>query len=207
MPNPPPTLDRPQRWDATFDPGMLEANVERLLRTAPFSRMKPGSFPARLSLRDIVKHDTRVRAYRRGEMIVREGDYGTSAFLVLSGVVRVVLGQGLPASVLGRRLSFRKNIFKAVAQLWACQKAPESFSRRDLKKDPGVSAREARGKETGFFSRTFPASSTSTKPPFWKGGSSSAKLPPSAACPAPPPFLPGARKPGCWKFAGRACGT
>ena len=155
MPNPTTSfstaiLDRPQRWDAAFDPEMLDANVDRLLSIAPFSHMKPESFPARLPLRDILKHDTRVHTYRRGEIVMREGDYGTSAFLVLSGVVRVVLGPGLPASVLGRRLSFRKNIFKAVAQLWAYQKAPESFSLRDLKKD--LSARARAGRRSQDFS-------------------------------------------------------
>ena len=147
MPNPPSSFDRPQRWDAALDPEMSDATVDRLLSTAPFSRMKPGSFPARLSLRDILKHDTRVHAYRRGEIVMREGDYGTSAFLVLSGVVRVVLGPELPASVLGRRLFFQKNIFKVVAQLWAFQKEPESFSLRDLRKDLSASARGAEGEE------------------------------------------------------------
>jgi CRP-like cAMP-binding protein len=155
MPNPPPTFDRPQRWDAALDPEMSEAGVDRLLRTAPFSQMKPGGFPAHLSLRDILKHDTRVHTYRRGEIIMREGDYGTSAFLVLSGAVRVVLGPGLSASVLGRRLFFRKNIFKAVAQLWAYQREPESFSLRE----PAA----PRARKSGYFSRTCRASWTNTR--------------------------------------------
>jgi len=156
MPNPPPTFDRPQRWDAALDPEMSEAGVDRLLRTAPFSQMKPGGFPAHLSLRDILKHDTRVHTYRRGEIIMREGDYGTSAFLVLSGAVRVVLGPGLSASVLGRRLFFRKNIFKAVAQLWAYQREPESFSLRELKKDLFASTRGSQGKEVRVFLQDVP---------------------------------------------------
>jgi len=147
MPNPPPTLDRPQRWDAALDPEMLDATVDRLLSTAPFSRMKAGSFPARLSLSGILKHDTRVVTYRRGEIVMREGDYGTSAYLVMSGMVRVVLGAGLPASMLGRRVVSRKSLFKVVAQLWTSHKEPESFSLRELKKDITASARGARGEE------------------------------------------------------------
>src|ERR1041385_4385866 len=112
MPPAPQTLDRPQRWDAAFDPEMSDAAVDRLLRVAPFSKMNPENFPKRASLRDILKHDTRIHTYRRGEIVMREGDYGTSAFLVMSGTVRVVLGPELPASVLGPPVSARKFIFR-----------------------------------------------------------------------------------------------
>jgi Fe-S-cluster-containing dehydrogenase component/CRP-like cAMP-binding protein len=137
------TLERPQRWDAAFDPEMTDANVERLLKTPPFSQMNPENFPKRASLRDILKHDTRVRTFKRGEIIVREGDYGTSAFLVMSGKARVVLGPELPPSVLGRRVSKRKGIFRVMAQLWSSTKEPESISPSQLKQDSRVSARRA----------------------------------------------------------------
>ena len=150
------TFDRPQRWDAAFDPEMKDAAIERLLATAPFSRMKADNFPARLPLRDILKNDTRIHSYRRGELVMREGDYGTSAFLVLSGTVRVVLGPSLPASMLGRRLFFRKNIFKAVAQLWAYHREPESFSVRELQKDLSATARDSQGKEARVFLQDVP---------------------------------------------------
>src|SRR5690349_4566382 len=101
MPAAPTTFDRPQRWDAAFDPEMTDANVDRLLAITPFSKMNPENFPKRASLRDVLKHDTRVRSFRRGEIVVREGDYGTSAFLLMSGTVRVVLGPELPPSLLG----------------------------------------------------------------------------------------------------------
>src|ERR1700733_7632572 len=156
MPNPTPILNRPQRWDAAFDPEMSDANVDRLLSIAPFSKMKGENFPPRLALRDILKHDTPSHTYRRGEIIMREGDYGTSAFLVMSGEVRVVLGPGLPASVLGRRVSSRKNIFKAIAQLWAYHKEPESFSLRDLKKDLSASTRGTQGDEVRVFLQDVP---------------------------------------------------
>src|ERR1043165_800754 len=98
MPAAPQTFDRPQRWDAAFDPEMSDATVDRLLGVAPFSKMNPENFPKRASLRDVLKHDTRLRKFRKGELVVREGDYGTSAFLVLSGTTRVVLGPQLPPS-------------------------------------------------------------------------------------------------------------
>src|SRR5271170_4937441 len=116
MPNPPPILDRPQRWDAAFDPEMSEACVDEILSLPPFSQMNAKNFPASLSLRDILKNDARIHTYQSGEIVLRQGDYGTSAFMVMSGRVRVVLSPELPASVLGRRAPSRKGIFKAIAQ-------------------------------------------------------------------------------------------
>lgn len=155
MPAAPTTLDRPQRWDAAFDPEMMDASVERLLGIPPFSRMKPENFPKRASLRDVLKHDTRIKTFKRGEIIVREGDYGTSAFLVMSGTVRVVLGQDLPPSVLGRRVSKRKNLFRVLAQLWSHTKEPESVSPAQLHQDSRVSARRA-GDEVKIFLQDVP---------------------------------------------------
>ncbi len=155
MPATPTTLDRPQRWDAAFDPEMTNANVERLLALAPFSRMKPENFPKRASLRDILKHDTRIKTFKCGEIIVREGDYGTSAFLVMSGRVRVVLGPELPPSVLGRRVSKRKSLFRVMAQLWSNTKEPESISPSQLKQDSRVTARRA-GDEVKIFLQDVP---------------------------------------------------
>src|SRR5690606_1618574 len=51
-------------------------------------------------------------------VVVREGDYGNSAFLVLDGTVSVVLAPGLPASMLGRSSSHRRGFFSALGQLW-----------------------------------------------------------------------------------------
>src|SRR5947207_791510 len=143
MPAAPTTLDRPQRWDAAFDPEMTDTNVERLLAMAPFSRMNPENFPKRASLKDVLKHDTRIKTFKRGEIVVREGDYGTSAFLVMSGNLRVVLGPELPPSVLGRRVSKRKGLLKVIAQLWSNPKEPESVTPSQLKQDSRVSARRA----------------------------------------------------------------
>jgi hypothetical protein len=155
MPAPALTLDRPQRWDSAFDPEMADATVERLLTLAPFSKMNPENFPKRASLRDILKHDTRIKTFKRGEIIVREGDYGTSAFLVMSGNVRVVLGPDLPPSVLGRRVSKRKSLFRVIAQLWSNTKEPESISPAQLNQDSRVAARGA-GDEVKIFLQDVP---------------------------------------------------
>jgi hypothetical protein len=85
------TLERPDRWDAAFDPEMTDVDVDRLLSTAPFSNMSALNFPKRTPLREILRNDTKIRRFLPDELIVRVGDYGTSAFLILNGKARVVL--------------------------------------------------------------------------------------------------------------------
>jgi len=150
------TLERPQRWDAAFDPQMTEADVDRLLSIPPFSKMRPESFPPRLQLRDILKHDTSIRRYRKGEIVVRQGDYGNSAFLVISGNVRVVLRPGLPPSVLGRREPARRDLFRLMAQLWSGAKEPESLSASELKADKGIGERVGQDDEVKVFLQDVP---------------------------------------------------
>lgn len=152
---PSPVLDRPQRWDAAFDPEMNEQGVDRILSLAPFRDMKPDSFPKRLALRDILLHDVRIRRYRRGEIVVREGDHGTSAFMIMTGAVRVAL-DSLPASVLGRREPVRKNVFRILAQLWSGHREPESFKPSQLKQDSRVTARKGKDDEVRVFLQDVP---------------------------------------------------
>src|SRR5438046_8055993 len=75
--------------------------VDRLLAIEPFRSIDASAFPPTLPLRGILMGDTRIGHYQAGDVVVREGDYGHSAFLVLSGSVRVVL-QPLDPALLGR---------------------------------------------------------------------------------------------------------
>lgn len=143
MPSVPTILERPQRWDAAFDPEMNDAMVERLLGTVPFRNMQAERFPKRTPLRDILRNDSRVIRFRKGEIIVRQGDYGTSAFLILNGTARVVLTPDLPRSILGRHETKKKGVWRTLAQLWNGRRPPESFSPGQLRKDTGVGARQS----------------------------------------------------------------
>jgi len=156
MPATPPTIERPQRWDAAFDPVMTPADVDRLLAIPPFSQMEPEKFPRRTPLREILLHDTSIRRYRKGEIIVRQGDYGTSAFLILSGVTRVVLKPDLPPALLGRRPGVKKGLFRTLAQLWSNSRPPESFKRKQLRQDAGVGARQNENEEVRIFLQDVP---------------------------------------------------
>jgi len=156
MPPTLPIVERPQRWDAAFDPDMTDAAVDRMLAIAPFSQMDPEKFPKRTPLREILRHDTSIRRYRKGEIIVRQGDYGTSAFLILAGVTRVVLKPDLPLSLLGRQAPVKKGILRTWAQLWSGRRPPESFERAQLRQDAGVGARQDEDKAVRVFLQDLP---------------------------------------------------
>ncbi|MEJ0088174.1 MAG: 4Fe-4S dicluster domain-containing protein [Limisphaerales bacterium] len=155
MPAAPTILERPQRWDAAFDADMTEADVGRLLATAPFSEMDATQFPKRTPLHEILRNDTRILKFRKGEIIVRQGDYGTSAFLILKGASRVVLKPDLAPSLLGRQAPGKKGIFRTLAQLWNGALPPETFSRSQLRQAAGLGARHTKN-ETRVFLQDLP---------------------------------------------------
>jgi len=142
MPPAPTILERPQRWDAAFDPNMTDEDVDRLLATAPFNGMNPEKFPKRTPLREILRNDARILKFRKGEIIMRQGDYGTSAFLILQGAARVVLKPDLAPSLLGRQATGKKGILRTLAQLWNGSRPAEFFSRKQLGQDAGLGARQ-----------------------------------------------------------------
>lgn len=146
-------IDRPQRWDSAFDSEMTEADVSRLMEIRPFSEMDAGKFSKRTPLRGILKNDMRIRRFKNGEIIVRAGDYGSSAFLVLTGHARVVLNPGLPAAMLGRRKSRYKTLLQIVAQLWTNPRDPEVRTAAELEQHSGV---KVSGKQRGVFLQDVP---------------------------------------------------
>jgi Fe-S-cluster-containing dehydrogenase component/CRP-like cAMP-binding protein len=119
------TLNRPQRWDQPFGPEMTDADVAMLLQRPELSGIDAEKFPANTPLDGILKNDTRLTRYRGGDIVVREGDYGNSAFLLLEGKLRVVLAPGLPRDMLGRQAAQKKGFFEALTQLWRNPWIPE----------------------------------------------------------------------------------
>jgi Fe-S-cluster-containing dehydrogenase component/CRP-like cAMP-binding protein len=116
-------VPRPQRWDEPFGE-MTERDIDLLLRCEPFRSIDASAFPLTVPLRGILAGDTRTMRYENGDVIVREGDYGHSAFLVMAGSVRVVL-ERLDPALLGRVERPRRSWMKAVAQLWQNPRLPE----------------------------------------------------------------------------------
>jgi Fe-S-cluster-containing dehydrogenase component/CRP-like cAMP-binding protein len=121
--------DRPRRWDAPFSPETTDVDVARLLTLAPFREMNAESFPRSAPLADILRNDTAIRRYKQGEIIVREGDYGTSAFLILRGRAEVVLPPGLPPAQVGRRARAKRGLLRSIAQLWNNPRVDEAAKR------------------------------------------------------------------------------
>jgi Fe-S-cluster-containing dehydrogenase component/CRP-like cAMP-binding protein len=109
-------ISRPQRWDVPFGE-MAERDIDRLLTIEPFRSIDASVFPPSLPLRGILRGDARLVRFETGDIVVREGDYGHSAFLVLAGTVRVVL-ERLSPELLGRAAPPRRSWFRAIAQLW-----------------------------------------------------------------------------------------
>jgi Fe-S-cluster-containing dehydrogenase component/CRP-like cAMP-binding protein len=112
-------LNRPRRWDVAFSKDMSQAGVARIMKLQPFCDMDPEGFPKSAQLQDILKNDARLRQFEEGEIIVREGDYGNTAFMVLSGSAQVVLSPGLPPGLMGRSEPTKRGFFRALAQLWS----------------------------------------------------------------------------------------
>lgn len=84
-----------------MDALMNDADVCWLRSREPFASMNSKSFPRTMSLEGILRNDTRIHRCEPGEIIVREGDYGNSAFLVLAGSVAVFVEALMPEQ-LGR---------------------------------------------------------------------------------------------------------
>jgi Fe-S-cluster-containing dehydrogenase component/CRP-like cAMP-binding protein len=116
-------VPRPKRWDEPFGT-MTDGDIAALLRVEPFRSIDPSAFPSALPLDGILRGDTRIGRYQAGDLIVREGDYGNSAFLVLAGSVRVVLDR-LDPKLLGRDQPARRTWRQAIAQLWRNPRLPE----------------------------------------------------------------------------------
>ena len=117
-------VTRPQRWNEPFGE-MTDAAIDRLLRIEPFRSIDLNAFPSTLPLREILRGDTRLVHYESGDLIVREGDYGNSAFLILAGSVRVLL-ERLDPKLLGREERTQRGWIRAIAQLWQNSNVPEA---------------------------------------------------------------------------------
>ena len=149
-------IQRPQRWDTPFGADMDEGNVDEILALEPFSGMDPERFPASQSLAGIIRNDTRIVSYRDGDIIVRKGDYGNSAFLILEGEARVVLNPDLPEEMLGRTPEKQKGPLESIRQLWRNSIYPEIRTSSKKSHAKGTGRRESQ-QEIRIFLQDVPA--------------------------------------------------
>ena len=89
------SIARPRRWDRPFDPDMDEATVERVAGLDFFQRIDTAGFRPPITLSELIRNDARLVSLCRGDVVVQQGEYGNSVFLVLNGQVRVWTSSGL----------------------------------------------------------------------------------------------------------------
>ncbi len=125
-------LTRPQRWDLPFDPEMDESDVASLLERPEIIAINAAAFPDHTPFAGILKNDTRIVHFKAGDIVVREGDYGNSAFLILSGKLRVIVGD-YPDVLSGRNRTGKKGFFATISQIWTNTNIPEARNTEKLK--------------------------------------------------------------------------
>jgi Fe-S-cluster-containing dehydrogenase component/CRP-like cAMP-binding protein len=117
-----------RRWDQAFGNAPLDdGEVERVLALSPFQRLDAARFGGRDALADLIRNETRIVTCERGDLLFRAGDYGTSAYLIVRGIMH--LASGAPDSLLAevemppdaRRLG----LLAALAQLGRRNRWPE----------------------------------------------------------------------------------
>ena len=118
------SIEKPQRWDQPFCSEMSDQLIDEMLRLEPFRSMQPEAFPPRLGLRELLRNDCRIREYQPSELLIRQGEYGNSAFLVLEGKLLVSLKM-LKPETFQPAAPRRKNWFQSIAQLWNRSPYPE----------------------------------------------------------------------------------
>src|SRR4051812_36174592 len=119
----------PERWDKPFSPEMNEVDVDLMLAHPIFYTTAPEKFPASIPLRGILKKDARLTQYQAGEIIVRRGDYGHSAFVIMDGAVKV-LHKEPPAELLGRQPPLRPSVWGSFKRWFNRAHYPEQVTRR-----------------------------------------------------------------------------
>ena len=147
---------KPERWDLPFSLDfpdkraaerrvMTDRDIERLLGIEPFSLMRPEDFPAATSLEGILRNDTRLRHYHDGTLVVRQGDYGNSAFCIIKGSVRVIT-KGLDSGLLGRSEQRRRSRTASLIGLFRNPRSPEV---RDKNRYPQISKPTTHARDAG----------------------------------------------------------
>ncbi|MAG95102.1 MAG: hypothetical protein CMM08_00235 [Rhodospirillaceae bacterium] len=135
---------------------MGESDVASLMERPPLAAINAEAFPDHTPLAGILQNDTRIVDYKAGDIVVREGDYGNSAFLVLGGKLRVFVAD-YPDALSGRETMGKKGFFATISQIWHNSTIPEV---RDTEKYGSQTLRStvsrgARSRKRGDSKRVF----------------------------------------------------
>ena len=118
---------RPERWSEPMDASMDDADVLWLRSREPFASMDAKAFPRSIPLEGILRNDCRIERCEPGEIIVREGDYGNSAFLVLAGSTNVIVDSLSPGQM-GRSSPEKMSWFQTIRQFLSHPRVAEARS-------------------------------------------------------------------------------
>ncbi|MEX2671144.1 MAG: cyclic nucleotide-binding domain-containing protein [Phycisphaeraceae bacterium] len=139
-------MKKPSRWDEPFarEP-LADEQIDRLLTMEPFAHMDASRFPPNLPLSDILRNDTRIVNCRRGDVVVRQGDYGNSVFLVLKGALVASL-EPIAPSLLGRKRGQRRGW---LGTAWQMLTKPRLRESRDTAAYPQFAKRAGAADSSG----------------------------------------------------------
>lgn len=133
-------VTRPERWDHPLSPSMLKEDVEWLLQQPPFSLMDQQRFAHNTPLADVLQNDARLLHLNPGDVIFREGQYGGSAYLVLTGDVRIfltrLLTQSEAAAIPRSRVHWLELLAKTISGSRRRPRADEVDERRQARTGP-----------------------------------------------------------------------
>lgn len=119
-------VGKPQRWDKPFGHQRMDADdVQRVLQLPLFKAIDADDFPNDLALADVIANDGRIVSYRRGDIIVRKGDYGNSLFVILKGSVRGFINQDGEEAVVHHKPLKKLSWYSSFSQLWRNSRIPE----------------------------------------------------------------------------------
>ena len=113
--------------DVPLSPDITLAELDRLVAHSAFDGLDP-TFRDSIGFRKILRTHARIVDCQDGDIVVREGDWGNTAFMILSGEVAVQLNTpdaSLSSGALGRAKSRKKTVFQAFTQLWRNHREPE----------------------------------------------------------------------------------
>ncbi len=114
-------IDRSKWWN----PEMTDLDIETVLSCDLFSNIDQDNFPPNRSLEDIVCEHTRLIEYKQSEIIIRAGDYGNSAFLIINGKIDIIFPTRYSNRIFGQSAPQPTNWFKEISKLWRNPSYPE----------------------------------------------------------------------------------
>jgi len=103
-------------------------DIESVLAFDLSDKLEEPRLPDNNPLIDIIYKHTRLVKYKKGDIIIRDGDYGNSAFFIASGKVGVIFPPGLQEKQLGHVSDQKMSLLKTLKKLWCNPFYPEQRS-------------------------------------------------------------------------------